>query len=168
MSSSLSNIPIHKRRQLAATLGLFSVLFIAVGAVAATGAGTAVVRTFVIVALAVAIVLALMGWGVTCSVRADLAESRLDAAIEDAVAAQGGIPCGCGHDHDPSVLHVPDDPCDRDGHGSGCTHSCTTCVLATLRRPAGESAPTAELVGSRPSPRPRPITDEQQRPSPSR
>lgn len=168
MSSSLSNIPTHQRRQLAATLGLFSVLFIAVGTVAATGAGTAVVTTFVVIALAVAIVLALIAWGLINSIRNDLAEARLDAAIDEAVAARGGTSCGCGHDHDPTVLHVPDDPCDRDGHGSGCTHSCDTCVLATLCRPQGEAAPAGELVGSRPSPRPKPIADEQRRPSPKR
>ena len=48
MSSSLSRIPPSKRRQLAATLGLFSVLFIAVGAVAETGPGTSVVKAFVV------------------------------------------------------------------------------------------------------------------------
>ncbi len=40
--SSLSRVPVEKRKQLAATLGLFSVLFVAVAAVSATGPGTAV------------------------------------------------------------------------------------------------------------------------------
>lgn len=145
MSSSLSGIPAQKRRQLAATLGLFSVLFIAVAAVAETGVDTGVIRAFVIVALLVAVLLALLAWGVAHSIKADLVDADLDAAIEQAIRARGGSMCDCGHDHDPTELHVTDDPCEQDGAGVECTHSCPTCVLATMR-PASP----------RPSPRRRP------------
>jgi hypothetical protein len=143
MSSPLSAIAVAKRRQLAATLGLFSMVFLAVGAVAATGASTSVIRAFVVVALVVAVVLALMAWGVVHSVKLDVAERRLDAAIEEAVAAQGARMCDCGHDHDPDEMHFVGEPgqhvtgsaCAHDGTGTDCSHSCDTCVLATARRP---------------------------------
>ncbi|MFN2559838.1 MAG: hypothetical protein ABR571_00900 [Jatrophihabitans sp.] len=150
MTSPLSAIAVEKRRQLAATLGLFSMLFIAVGAVAATGASTTVVKAFVVIALVVAVVLGLMAWGVLHSVKLDLGAQRLDAAIEAAVVKRGGLMCDCGHDHDPDELHVVDDPCAHDGHGVGCTHSCETCVLAAIR--PGQVV-TAER--KRPSPYPR-------------
>jgi hypothetical protein len=141
MSSPLSRVPIAKRRQLAATLGLFSVLFVAVAAVTATEPSTSALKAFLVIALLVAVVLALMGWGVVNSVKRDLADQQLDEAIEQAIGTRSL--CSCGHDHDPTELHVTDDPCDRDGHGQGCTHSCDTCVLASMRRP-------------RPGPRPSP------------
>ena len=162
MSSPLSTLPVDKRKQLAATLGLFAVLFIAVGAVAATGPGTAAIRAFIVVALVVALLLALMAWGVVHSVRMDVADSRLDAAIEEAVAASPkgfGQLCDCGHQHDPTELHITDadvpDPadgthrhsasCEHDGSGALCAHDCATCVLGSLRTvPAG--------AGLRPSP----------------
>lgn len=165
MSSSLSGIAVEKRRQVAATLGLFAMLFVAVGAVAATGPGTAVIRTFVVVSLLVAILLSLLAWGVLQSVRNDLAESKLDAVIEEAVRAQGGSMCDCGHEHDPTELHVPDDPCARDGHGSGCTHTCDTCVLSMLRKATREPEPAAAAPAARPSPRPR-AEEPARRPSP--
>lgn len=153
MSSSLSRIPPPKRRQLAATLALFAVLFVAVGAVAQTGKSTGVIQVFVTVALVVAVLLALIAWGVAHSIKADLVVGRLDAAIEQAVKAHGGQLCDCGHEHDPTELHVTDDPCDQDGHGVACTHSCTTCVLATMR-PA-PVAPGTSAGRHRPAPQPR-------------
>jgi hypothetical protein len=128
----MSGISVDKRRQLAATLGLFSVLFIAVGTVAATGASTGVVKAFVVIALA-------------RSVKIDLADEHLDAVIDEAVQTAGGSRCGCGHEHDPDELHVTDDPCEQDGAGHDCTHTCDTCVLARLR-------PGAETVGAGRSP----------------
>jgi hypothetical protein len=141
----MSGISVDKRRQLAATLGLFSVLFIAVGTVAATGASTGVVKAFVVIALLVAVLLALMAWGVARSVKIDLADEHLDAVIDEAVQTAGGSRCGCGHEHDPDELHVTDDPCEQDGAGHDCTHTCDTCVLARLR-------PGAETVGAGRSP----------------
>jgi len=149
VSSSLSSIPPHKRRQLAATLGLFAVLFIAVAAVAETGASTGVLRAFVVIALLVAVLLALMSWGLAHSIKADVADGRLDAAIEAAVKARGASMCDCGHEHDPTELHVTDDPCQQDGAGVGCTHSCQTCVLATMRPASRRPSPR------RPSPQSR-------------
>jgi hypothetical protein len=159
VASSLSRIPIAKRRQLAATLGLFAVLFIAIAAVAGTGPATGVNRAFLIVALLVAVLLALTGWGVLQSVKADLDEERLDAAIADAVASRGRSLCTCGHEHDPNELHVVDEEpaCAEDGLGHGCAHSCETCVLATLRStPARPSPRPVAEPGTRPRPRPTP------------
>lgn len=150
---ALSQVPARKRRQAAATLGLFATLFVAIAAVAATGASTPVLKAFVGIAIVAALFLALLAWGIASSIKTDAAlqvGSSLDAAIEQAVAASGQPMCGCGHEHDPSELHVPDDPCARDGHGSGCTHSCDTCVLATMKRIADRPSPTR-----RPSPLPR-------------
>ncbi len=135
MSSPLSGISAEKRRQLAATLGLFAMLFITVGAVAATGPSTGVTKAFVAVAVAIAVLLGLIAWGVLRSVRLDVSEQRIDAAIAAAVAARGsGSLCSCGHDHDPTEMHyVGADPCAHDGTGDECSHSCDTCVLAALR-----------------------------------
>lgn len=155
MSTPLSEIDVEKRRQVAATLGLFAMLFIAVGAVAATGAATAVIKGFVVVALLVAVVLGLLAWGVLRSIKLDLADQRLDATLEAAVRASGRSMCDCGHDHDPDELHFVDGDgkrvsgggqhvsgttrraaaaqCADDGSGAGCSHSCDTCVLAAMR-----------------------------------
>ncbi|WP_375501092.1 hypothetical protein [uncultured Jatrophihabitans sp.] len=147
MSSPLSALPVDKRKQLAATLGLFSVLFVAVGTVAATGPGTAVIRAFVIIALVVALLLALLAWGVLHSLRIDAADTRLDAAIETAIAASPqkfGQLCNCGHQHDPTELHITDadqpaqragamTDCSHDGAGAACAHDCASCILGTLR-----------------------------------
>jgi hypothetical protein len=132
VTSPLSSIAIEKRRQFAATLGLFAMLFVAVGAVAATGASTGVVKAFVVIALLIAVLLGLMAWGVLRSVKIDLDDQRLDAAIEATVKARGGSMCDCGHEHDPSEMHIVD-ACAHDGSGVGCEHSCDTCVLATMR-----------------------------------
>jgi hypothetical protein len=139
VTSQLSGIPVQKRRQMAATIGLFAVLFFAVGAVAWTGPATLGMRIFVGFAFAVSILLALIAWGVLTSVHRDVAEQRLDAAIADTIAAKGGLSCGCGHEHDPAELHVTD-ACAHDGSGVDCAHDCDTCALAAMR----------------PSPRPRP------------
>ena len=57
MSSPLSGIPIAKRRRAAATLGLFATLFVAVGAVAATGGGSSAAPVFTGVAIVIAVLL---------------------------------------------------------------------------------------------------------------
>ncbi|MGH8860200.1 MAG: hypothetical protein ACRDVG_03025 [Jatrophihabitantaceae bacterium] len=140
MPSALSRIPIAARRRLAATLVLFAALFLAVGAVAATGRGSSAAMVFSAIALVVAVVLGLTAWGVGRSIRIDRDEHRLDAAIEDVMAAHGGhsAMCGCGHEHDPDELHVTDaevqaQPCAHDGAGAACAHDCESCVLAALR-----------------------------------
>lgn len=121
---------------MAATFVLFATLFAAVGAVAATGRGTAAAPVFCAIALAVAVLLGLIAWGVQRSIRIDLAERSLDAAIEETIAHAGGhaAMCGCGHEHDPDELHVTDaEACAHDGSGAACSHDCETCVLAALR-----------------------------------
>jgi hypothetical protein len=147
MTSPLSTIPIDKRRRLAATLGLFSVLLIAIGAVAATGRTSAAAPVFSIVALVIAALVGLVAWGVTRSVRMDLDEQRLDEAIEATLAGKPEFAtlCSCGHDHDPNDLHITDAEaaqaqahvhsaaCSHDGSGSACAHDCSTCVLAAMR-----------------------------------
>ena len=153
MSSALSEIPVERRRRLAATIGLFAVLFVTVGIVATTGSTPGVVRVFSAVALSIAAVLGLIAWGVSHSVKVDLAEARLDRAIDEAMAAHGGTAamCGCGHDHDPDEMHIrtgdravheqtrigrhesADESCAHDGSGTQCTHNCVSCVLRSLR-----------------------------------
>jgi hypothetical protein len=142
VSSQLSRVPVPRRRRLAATLVLFAALFLAVGAVAAAGSGTAGAPVFAAIALTVAALLGLIAWGVHRSVRLDQDEARLDAVVDDVLAAHGGRAalCGCGVDHDPSELHIvdaePDDPhaCSHDGTGVACAHECSTCVLAALKQ----------------------------------
>jgi hypothetical protein len=141
VTSPLSQIEVDKRRQVAAPLGLFAMLFLAVGAVAATGATTALIKGFVVVALLIAVLLGLMAWGVMHSIKLDVSDRALDAAIEQAVLASGGSMCGCGHQHDPDELHFVDGEgqhltgakCAHDGTGTDCSHSCDTCVLAAMR-----------------------------------
>jgi hypothetical protein len=134
VSSALSGIPVEKRRQLAATLGLFAVLFVTVGVVATTGSTPALVRVFSAVAISIAVLLGLAAWGVVHSMRIDQAEARVDQAIDEVMASTGTArQCGCGQEHDPDELHVTDNPCAHDGAGQDCTHSCDTCVLAAMR-----------------------------------
>jgi hypothetical protein len=142
VTSQLSRVPVSRRRPLAATLLRFAALFAAIGAVAATGGGTSAAPVFAAVALVVAVLLGLIAWGVQRSIRLDEAEARLDAAVQDVLAAHGGHAslCGCGVEHDPSELTVVDaepDPhvCSHDGTGVACAHECETCVLAALKRP---------------------------------
>jgi hypothetical protein len=155
VTSPLSGIPVDKRRQLAATLGLFAMLFIAVGAVAATGATTPAIKTFVVIALVVAVLLGLLAWGVLHSVKLEFADRKLDAEIVAAVRAAGRTMCGCGHAHDPDELHFTDGPgqhltgarCAHDGRGADCAHDCASCALTARRRPSPHPR--------RPSPTPR-------------
>jgi hypothetical protein len=146
VSSSLSGIPTARRRRLAATIGLFAMLFVAVGLVATTGTTAGAVRVFSGVSLAVAIILALTAWGIMHSIKNDLAEQRLDAAIEASIKDSGIQTCACGHDHDPTEMHVTDaDRCAHDGSGVGCTHDCQTCVLAAMR-PSPTKSRSARLA----------------------
>ena len=88
---------------------------------------------FAIISIAVALVLALIAWGLVRSIGLDQDESRLDAEIEATVRAHGGPACDCGHEHDPAELHITDAQCAHDGSGAACAHDCQTCVLASLR-----------------------------------
>lgn len=135
VNSALSGIPIDRRRRLAATLGLFAVLFVTVGVVATTGTTPGVVRVFSAIAFVVAAMLALAAWGISHSVKVDVADQSLDRAIDEAIAARGGVACGCGHDHDMDEMHVQADPdvCAHDGSGAACAHDCETCVLTAMR-----------------------------------
>jgi hypothetical protein len=154
VNSALYEIPVERRRKLAATLGLFAVLFVTVGIVATTGSTPGVVRVFSAVALSIAAVLALTAWGISHSVKLDLAEERLDRAIDATMKAHGGSAamCGCGHEHDPDEMHIragngtvsqqsrtgrheasDAEACAHDGSGTDCTHNCVSCVLRTLR-----------------------------------
>ena len=173
MTSPLSGIAVEKRRQLAATLGLLAMVFVAVGAVGATGATNALMKVFIAVSLLVAVLLAMLAWGVLRSVRLDLADQRLDAAIEEAMKVSGRSMCDCGHEHDPDELHFVDGEgqhltgsrpalsCAHDGQGTDCTHSCDTCVLASLRLD-----PVAAF--DRPADRPQPAARRRPQPGPGR
>jgi hypothetical protein len=142
VTSSLSAIPIAKRRQLLIVLAVFAALFAAVGIVAMTGNAPAMVRVFGMVALLVGVVDGLAAWGVAHSIGQDRAEERLNAAISETLAAHAaaGRLCDCGHDHDPDELHVSDDSrpcahhngsCAHDGSGEACAHDCETCLRLT-------------------------------------
>lgn len=123
MSSALSGIPIDRRRRLAATVGLFSMLSVTVGVVALTGTTPGVVRVFSAIALVVAALLGLVAWGLSRSVSIDMAEQRLDAAIDAAL--------------DDIARHRPKHAaasCAHDGAGRDCAHSCDTCVLNDVLR----------------------------------
>jgi hypothetical protein len=143
VNSALTEVPVERRRRLAATLGLFAVLFVAVGIVATTGTTPGVVKVFSAIALSIAAVLGLMAWGVSHSVKLELAQLRLDRAIDEAMQAHGGSAamCGCGHDHDPNEMHVRTgrhetneaEACAHDGSGRDCTHNCVSCVMRALR-----------------------------------
>jgi hypothetical protein len=139
MSSPLAGISIDKRRHAAATVGLFAMLFVTIGAVAATGRSSAAAPVFSIVSLVIAVLLGMIAWGILRSVSNDLAEQRLDAAIEATLASKPEYAslCNCGHEHDPNVLHVTDeevaDSCAHDGGGAACAHDCGSCVLAAMR-----------------------------------
>jgi hypothetical protein len=135
VSSALSAIPPARRRRFAATLGLFAMLFVAVGVVAFSGSPTAVVRIFAVVALVAAGLNGLIAWGLLHSVRIDARPAR-------AAQAAG---CGCGHDHDVSEMHVAGS-CAHDGAGLDCGHDCDACALAALR--PSPTASRSERLGS--------------------
>jgi hypothetical protein len=150
MSVPLSAVPRTKRRQLAATFGVFAVLFAAVGAVALAGSGGAAVAAFAGLAFLLALLLALACGGIVHGLRSEAREEEaarvdasIDAAITEALAAQGyDSLCSCGHEHDPTELHITDaEPCAHDGSGSGCAQDCDACALAALRPSPPASAP---------------------------
>ena len=126
MSSSLSSVPVERRRHGAAIAALIAALLAAMGILPWVGVASAPVRVFSVVALVAAVLVALVGWGLLASAGADRAEARLDAAIVSTVAEAGGT-CSCGHEHDPDEMHIADGtPCPT---GETCTHDCGTCLL---------------------------------------
>jgi hypothetical protein len=131
VTSRLSAVPVGARRRLAATVSVFAVLFVAIGAVALTGSG-AVAVVFAVLGFVVGLVLGLLAWGILRSISIDAAAQRLDQVLEHAVTSSGAAMCTCGHEHDPDELHVTD-ACAHDGSGAACAHDCDTCVLAGLR-----------------------------------
>jgi hypothetical protein len=126
--SQLSYVPVERRRRAAATVGLIATLLVAIGIVSWAGSAPSTIRVFSTIALVAAVLLGLVAWGLLTSVRADLAESRVDAAIASAVASSGAG-CGCGHEHDPDEMHVTD-ACPS---GDPCAHDCATCLLGAGR-----------------------------------
>jgi hypothetical protein len=142
VTAPLFAVPGAKRRQLAVVFAVFAVLFCAVGVVALVGRGSAAVDVFAAVAVAVGLVLGSAAFGLVHSLRIDARreaaaqlDASIDAAITEALAKQGyGSLCSCGHEHDPTELHVVDaEPCAHDGSGAACERTCETCVLAAMR-----------------------------------
>jgi hypothetical protein len=131
VSSSLARLPFGTRRKIAAILAGFCALFLAIGAVSSTGRGEASAPVFAVLGFVVAVLLGLIAWGVYRSIGLDRAELRMDAVIHDTLTRAGGRGqlCDCGHEHDPSELHVTDAECAHDGSGVACAHDCDTCVL---------------------------------------
>lgn len=125
MSSQLSSVPIERRRQAAAACGLLTALLLAVGIVPWVADAPGSIRALSTMALVAAGAAGLVAWGLVASIRADVAERRVDAAIAEVVteAAATGALTGfdCGHDHDPDEMTV----CPSVGT---CTHDCATCL----------------------------------------
>jgi hypothetical protein len=139
VSSELSRIPVPRRRHAAALLGLFAVFLVAVGVLPWAAETSTVVRVLAAIVIVVAVLLALVAWGLLQSTIVDerrQAEAELDAVLIEAAGPAGA--CGCGQVHDPDELHITDaqgiDTCGHDGGGTDCAHTCDTCVLSTLRR----------------------------------
>ena len=134
MSSELSRIPVPRRRRAAALVGLFAVFLLAIGALPWAAETSTAVRVLAAIVIAVAVVLALVAWGLLQSTIVDerrQAEAELDAVLIEAAGPAGA--CGCGQVHDPDELHITDS-CGHDGGGTDCAHTCDTCVLSSLRR----------------------------------
>lgn len=125
LTSQLSAVPVERRRRAAAAAGLFATLLLVVGIIPWLAAAPGAVRALASIALVGSGLLGLIGWGLVTSVRAELAERRLDAAVADTIAAAGvsGPGCGgCGHNHDPDTMDV----CPSVG---ACQHNCAACLL---------------------------------------
>jgi hypothetical protein len=129
MPSQLSSVPVAGRRRAAAACGLAAVLLVAVGVLPWTGSAPTALRVLSVVVLVVAAVAGLVAWGLLTSVRADVDEARLDAAVIEAVEAAGFGGCDCGHEHDPDEMHITD-ACPS---GDSCNHDCATCKLSALK-----------------------------------
>jgi hypothetical protein len=122
--SRLSTVPARSRRHIAGALGLFAVLFIAVGSVAATQANTAALQAFVAVALVVALLFALLSWGFAYSIKIDESDAALADAVDRVLAQRPASLCSCGHEHDPDEMHTTGPAGTQDGTGTDGTHDC--------------------------------------------
>jgi hypothetical protein len=134
VSSELSRVPVARRRHAAALLGLFAVFLVAIGVLPWAAETSAVVRVLAAIVIVVAVLLALVAWGLVQSTIVDerrRSEAELDAVLIEAAGPAGA--CGCGQVHDPDELHITD-ACGHDGGGTDCAHTCDTCVLSSLRR----------------------------------
>ena len=127
----MSAVPAERRRRAARSAGLLAFIMLAVFVVVWLRPAPVVIRLFGTMALIGAIFLGLIAWGLLRSLRLDAREAQLDAAVMDALAGAGGG-VGCGHDHDPTEMHVTDaEP--TCGAGPACDHTCAECVLARSR-----------------------------------
>lgn len=133
MPDSLSAVPAAQRRVAARALGVVSPLLIVVGLLCWLSGAPAVIRVLATLVLLTGLVTAAVAWGLAHSLTLDA--RRADEQALDAVLETVGGGCSCGHDHDPTEMHITD--CSPDSHD--CTHSCETCVLAGLR----DAPPTA-------------------------
>jgi hypothetical protein len=129
MSSQLSSVPIARRRHAALMCGLTAVMLVAVGVLPWVKSAPVALRVVSVLALVAAVVVGLIGWGLLTSVRADVSEAHVDAAITETVEAAGFGGCDCGQEHDPDEMHITD-ACPSEGT---CTHDCPTCKLAELK-----------------------------------
>jgi hypothetical protein len=98
MGSQLSAVPMQRRRRSAAAAGLIAALLVAAGIMPWVAPAPSVLRVLATIALGAAVLVGLVGWGLLTSIRADQAESRLDAAIAAAVADACTSVDTCTHD----------------------------------------------------------------------
>ena len=132
VTSELSRVPLERRRHTAALLGLLAAFLLAVGVLPWLAETSLGVRVFAAITLAVALLVALIAWGLLHSTTLDaqrLAEAELDSTLMD-VASRAGA--GCGHEHDPDELHVTDAECAPTA--PDCPHTCAGCTLSALSK----------------------------------
>jgi hypothetical protein len=128
VTTPLSAVPAERRRRAARLAGFLALIMVAVFVVAWLRPAPAVIRLFATMALLGAVLLGLMAYGLLRSLRLDAHQARLDAAVRGALA-DADAACDCGHDHDPTEMHVTDGA-PACGRGATCDHSCAECVLA--------------------------------------
>jgi hypothetical protein len=106
MSSALANVPISRRRRAARSAALLAAVMVAVVIVAWARPAPGIIRIFAVLALAGAVMLGLMAWGLLRSVRVDEAEVAVDADVAQSAGTCCGGGCGC--EHDATELRVTD------------------------------------------------------------
>ena len=158
-------MPPERRRRAARLCLPVALVLIAVGVVSWSAPAPATVRALASVVGAGGLLLGAIALGLLRSLAADrrdaadaAAERTLDAVL---VEASGGAGCACGHEHDPTELHITDahdQPADSTWSGEpttagsttagstragstaacaidadDCRHDCASCMLAGLR-----------------------------------